>query len=164
MAKTKFWRLQNLAEFQSQPSWDSWGTVVPYQPADEDGWSGYWWSNRAEFVDYDSLRAVDELDFLIRAEDVEKARGGEAVDIYVPGVFGCKDASTMVAYIEQVGGVDDDQFVCLYDGDEYPEYEADDGSVFGPRRLLAAYPAKEWLERAERGEFDEETAEGGDTR
>ena len=138
--------------------------VEPSEPADEDGWSGYWWSNRAEFVDYDSLRAVDELDFLIRAEDVEKARGGEAVDIYVAGVFGCKDASTMVAYIEQVGGVDDDQFVCLYDGDEYPEYEADDGSVFGPRRLLAAYPAKEWLERAERGEFDEETAEGGDTR
>jgi len=38
----------------------------------------------------------------------------------------------------------------------YPEYEADDGSVFGPRRLLAAYPASEWLERAQRGEFDEE--------
>jgi hypothetical protein len=156
---TKFWRLQNLAEFQSQPSWDSCGTVVPYQPADEDGWEGFWWANRAEFVDYDSLRAVDELDFLIRAEDVEKARAGDQVDIYAPGLFGCEDASAMVAYIEQVGGIDDDQFVCLYEGREYPEYEAFDGVVFGPIRLLAAYPARDWLERAERGEFDEEVEE-----
>jgi hypothetical protein len=130
--------------------------VEPSEPADADGWEGFWWANRAEFVDYDSLRAVDELDFLIRAEDVEKARDGERVDTFVPGVFGCKDASAMLAYIEQVGGIDDDQFVCLYEGREYPEYEAFDGSVFGPVRLLAAYPAREWLERAERGEFDEE--------
>jgi hypothetical protein len=156
MAMAKFWRLQNSAEFQSQPSWDGYGIVVPYQPADEDGWEGYWWANRAEIVDCDSLRAVDELDFLVRAENVEKARDGEEVDFYVPGVFGCKDASAMLAYIEQAGAVDDDQFVCLYEGNEYPEYEAFDGSVFGPVRLLAVYPAREWQERAERGEFDDE--------
>jgi hypothetical protein len=151
----KFWRLQSQTVLEYGPSWDGHRLVKPSEPADSDGWDGYWWANRAEFVDYDSLRAVDELDFLIRTEDVEKARGGEAVDIYVPGVFGCPRVGDMTAYIHQAGGVDNDQFVCLYEGDEYPEYEADDGSVFGPRRLLAAYPAREWLERAERGEFDE---------
>jgi len=155
----KFWRLQNLTELQCEPSWNSHAVVVPLQPADKDGWEGYWWANRAEFVDYDRLRTIDNLDFLIRAEDVEKARDGETVDIFVPGIFGCKDASGMIAYIHQVGGVGDDQFVCLYEGEEYPEYEAFDGTVFGPIRLLAAYPAREWLERAERGEFDEEVEE-----
>jgi hypothetical protein len=159
MAMAKFWRLQNLAEFQSQPSWDSYDMVVPYQPADEDGWEGFWWANRAEFVDYDSLRAIDELDFLVRTEDVEKARAGNSVDIFVPGLYGCERATDLVAYIDQIGGIDDDQFICLYEGHEYPEYQAFDGAVFGPVRLLAVYPAKEWLERAKRGEFDEE-AEG----
>jgi hypothetical protein len=160
MAKAKFWRLQNLAGFQSQPSWDSYGTVVPCQPADEDGWEGFWWANRAELIDIDRVRVVDELDFLIRAEDVKKARDGDAIDIFVPGIFGCKDVGAMIAYIHQAGGVDDDQFVCLYEGREYPEYEAFDGVVFDPIRLLATYPAREWLERAERGEFDGEVLAG----
>jgi hypothetical protein len=152
----KFWRLQNLAELQLEPSWDSHNMVEPSEPADKDGWDGYWWSYQYTTSVSGKLRPDYSLAFLIRAEDVEKARDGEKIDIYVPGVFGCKDASAMVAYIEQLGWVDDDQFVCLYEGDEYPEYEADDGSVFAPVQLLAAYPAREWLERAERGEFDEE--------
>jgi len=160
----KFWRLQNLDELQCEPSWDSYDMVEPAEPADEDGWEGYWWAYKYSLGISGNFRPDYSLAFLVRAEDVEKAQDEEAIDIYVPGVFGCKDASAMVAYIHQLGWVHDDQFVCLYEGDEYPEYEADDGSVFGPRRLLAAYPAKEWLERAERGEFDEETAEGGDTR
>ena len=160
----KFWRVQNLAEFQHEPSWNNHAMVEPSEPADADGWDGYWWAYRYAPSISGKMRPDYSVAFLIRAEDVKKARDGEMVDIYVPGIFGCKDASAMLAYIEQVGGADNDQFVCLYEGDEYPEYEADDGSVFGPRRLLAAYPAKEWLERAERGEFDEETTEGGDTR
>ena len=156
MAKTKFWRLQNLAEFQCEPSWDSYDMVEPSEPADEDGWSGYWWAYQYAPSISGRIRPDYSVAFLIRAEDVEKARDGDQVDIFVPGLFGCEDVSGMLAYIHQLGWVHDNQFVCLYEGDEYPEYEADDGSVFGPRRLLAAYPAKEWLERAERGEFDEE--------
>jgi hypothetical protein len=155
----QFWRIQNTNNFECGPSWDSYGAVVPCQSADADGWEGYWWANRAEPIDIDRVRVVDELDFLVRAEDVENARDGDQVDIYAPGLFGCEDASAMVAYIDQIGGVDDDQFVCLYEGREYPEYEAFDGVVFGPIRLLAAYPARDWLERAERGEFDEEVEE-----
>jgi len=152
----KFWRLQNLDELQCEPSWDNHAMVEPSEPADADGWDGYWWAYRYAHSISCKFRPDYSVPYLIRAEDVEKARDGEAIDTFVPGLFGCKRTGDMIAYIEQVGGVDDDQFVCLYDGDEYPEYEADDGSVFGPRRLLAAYPAKEWLERAERGEFDEQ--------
>jgi hypothetical protein len=155
----KFWRLQNLAELQLEPSWNSHDVVEPSVPADEDGWDGYWWAYLYTPSISGKMRPDYSVPFLIRAEDVEKAREGDSVDIYVPGVFGCKDASAMIAYIHQAGGVDNDQFVCLYEGDEYPEYEADDGSVFAPRRLLAAYPASEWLERAESGEFDEEMEE-----
>ena len=160
----KFWRVQNLAEFQHEPSWDSHDMAEPSVPADSDGWDGYWWAYKYAPSISGKMRPDYSVAFLIRAEDVKKARDGEIVDIYVPGIFGCEDASAMLAYIHQLGWVHDDQFICLYEGDEYPEYEADDGSVFGPRRLLAAHPAKEWLERAERGEFDEETTEGGDTR
>jgi len=157
----RFWRLQNLAEPQFEPSWDNHVMVEPSEPADADGWDGYWWAYRYSPSISGKMRPDYSVAFLIRAEDVEKARDGESVDAFVPGIFGCKDASAMLAYIEQVGGVDNDQFVCLYEGDEYPEYEADDGSVFGPIRLLAAYPAREWLERAEQGEFesDEEVEE-----
>jgi hypothetical protein len=158
---TKFWRLQNLAEIQLEPSWDSYDMAEPSEPADSDGWDGYWWAYKYAPSISGKMRPDYSSPFLIRAEDVERAREEEMVDIFVPGIFGCKDASSMVAYIEQVGGVGDDQFICLYEGDEYPEYEADDGSVFGPRRLLTVYPAKDWLERAERGEFEfDEEKEG----
>jgi hypothetical protein len=153
---TKFWRLQNLSEIQLEPSWDSHAMAEPSEPADEDGWDGYWWAYKYAPSISGSFRPDYSLAFLISAEGVAKARDGEAVDTFVPGVFGCKDASAMLAYIEQAGAVDDDQFVCLYEGNEYPEYEAFDGSVFGPVRLLAVYPAREWQERAERGEFDDE--------
>jgi len=157
----KFWRLQNLAELQLEPSWNNHNMAEPSEPADADGWEGYWWAYRYAHTISGNIRPDYSVAFLVRAEDVEKARDGEMVDIFVPGVFGCKDASAMVAYIEQVGGVDDGQFVCLYEGREYPEYRADDGDVFGPIRLLAAYPAREWLERAKRGEFDsDEEMEG----
>ena len=155
----KFWRLQNLAELQHEPSWDSYDTVEPSQPADEDGWEGYWWAYRYSPSISGNFRPDYSVPFLIRAEDVEKARDGEQVDIYVPGLFGCKRAPDLLAYIEQIGGVDDDMHVILYEGREYPEYRADDGDVFDPIRLLAIYPAREWLERAERGEFDEEDEE-----
>ncbi len=154
-----FWRLQNLAELQREPSWDCQGMVEPSEPADEDGWNGYWWAYKYAPSISGKMRPDYSVEFLIRAEDVEKARDGEQVDIYVPGLFGCKDASAMIAYIEQVGGVDNDQFICLYEGHECPEYQAFDGFVFEPRRLLAAYPAREWLDRAERGEYDEEAGE-----
>jgi len=159
MAKAKFWRLQNLAEFQCEPSWNSHDMAEPSEPADSDGWEGYWWAYLYAPSISGRMRPDYSVAFLIRDQDVEKARDGEKVDIFVPGIFGCKDASSMIAYTHQLGWVDDDQFVCLYEGDEYPEYEAFDGSVFGPTRLLAACPAKEWLERAERGEFDEEVEE-----
>jgi len=151
----KFWRIQNLAEFQCEPSWDNHATVEPSEPADADGWDGYWWAYRYSPSISGEMRPDYSVAFLVRAEDVEKARDEESVDIFVPGLFGCNDVGGMLAYIHQLGWVHDDQFVCLYEGDEYPEYEAYDGSVFGPRRLLAAYPVREWLERAERGEFDE---------
>jgi hypothetical protein len=156
---TKFWRIQNLTEVQTEPSWNSHDMAEPSEPADEDGWDGYWWAYLYAHSISGKIRPDYSVPFLIRAEDVEKARDGEMVDTFVPGVFGCKDAAEMVAYIHQVGGVDDDQFICLYEGDEYPEYDAYDGSVFGPSRLLAAFPAREWLERAERGEFEEAMAE-----
>jgi hypothetical protein len=156
MAKTKFWRLQNLAESQCEPSWNNYNMVEPSEPADEDGWSGYWWAYRYTHSISGKFRPDYSVPYLIRAEDVEKAQDGDQVDTFVPGLFGCKDVSGMLAYIDQIGGVGEDQFVCLYEGDEYPEYEAFDGSVFGPRRLLAVYSAKEWVERAERGEFEEE--------
>jgi len=152
----KFWRLQNLAELQSEPSWNSHYAVEPSEPADADGWDGYWWAYKYAPSISGNIRPDYSVAFLIRAEDVEKARDEELVDIFVPGLFGCKDVGGMIAYIHQVGGVDNDLFVCLYEGDEYPEYEAFDGSVFGPLRLLAAYPAREWLERAQRGGFEEE--------
>jgi hypothetical protein len=149
---TKFWRIQNTAQFEDGPSWDSYGCAEPSESADSDGWSGYWWAyhyHPGGYVDYSTL-------FLIQESDVEKARDGEQVDIYVPGLFGCKRSSGLLAYIEQIGGADDGMYVALYEGHEYPEYRADDGDVFGPVRLLAIYPAMEWQARAERGEFDEE--------
>jgi len=157
----KFWRIQNLDEFQSEPSWNSHDMAEPSEPADSDGWEGYWWAYLYAPSISGKMRPDYSVDFLIRAEDVEKARDGEQVDIYVPGLFGCKRVGDMIAYIEQLGGVHEDQFICLYEGHEYPEYRADDGEVFGPIRLLAAYPASEWLERAKRGEFDfDEEIEG----
>jgi hypothetical protein len=155
----RFWRIQNLDAFQDEPSWNSYAQVKPSHPADEDGWEGYWWAHRVVPTSIDRVRVDYNLDFLIRAEDVEKARDEERVDVFVPGLFGCEDVDSMIAYIHQIGGVDEDQFVCLYEGYEYPEYRAFDGVVFGPVRLLAAYPAMEWLERAEQGEFEEEVEE-----
>jgi len=151
----KFWRLQGGMNEECGPSWDGHALVVPSHPADEDGWEGYWWANRIVPTGIDRV-CVDDLYLLIRAEDVEKAQDGEAVDVFVPGLFGCEDVDGMLAYIHQIGGVDEGQFICLYEGYEYPEYRAFDGVVFGPVRLLAAYPADEWRQRAERGEFDEE--------
>jgi hypothetical protein len=113
---TKFWRLQNLSEIQLEPSWDSHAMAEPSEPADEDGWDGYWWAYKYAPSISGSFRPDYSLAFLISAEGVAKARDGEAVDTFVPGVFGCKDASAMLAYIEQAGAVDDDQFVCLYNG------------------------------------------------
>jgi hypothetical protein len=142
-----FWRLQGTAEFEAHASWHGVAEVVVDEPADD--WPGYVWAQLAE------PHARGHW-YLIRDVDVERAREGEFVDIFVPGLFGCDHPADLLGYIEsQVGGVDegDDLYVALYEGELVYHDAADDGVVFQPLKLVDVTLAHEWVRtmRAELG-------------
>lgn len=135
----EFYRYQQTSNFKQHPSWHGYGPVVPDCPADADDWEGYWW---AWVVDPATQRPVYEEDYLIRAEDVPAARNGQEVDYYLPGLCGTTSLAALHAYVEeQVGGVDGDGYVVVYEGELVTAIW--DGVVFAPSRLVAIYPASE---------------------
>jgi len=153
MAKVRVWRYQGTAEFETHPSIDSGGPVKVYEPADKEGWEGYWWACPIDpWFGYEEDRWV-----LIREEDVEAAKNGECVEFFAPGLFGCEDPGMLHCYIrEQCGGVDDDMYVALYEGYKLYEIMSEAAIAFEPIRLIKVYPAKEWAELEEQGYFEEE--------
>jgi hypothetical protein len=145
-----FWRLQGTTQLETHPSWDGIAEVLPDEPASPD-WPGYWWAELAD-------RRLHGEWFLIREADVERARAGDEVDIFVPGLYGCDCPADLLSYIEsQVGGVseDDGLYVALYEGKVQHRLHSDDGIIFTPLRLLEVTPAHEWV-RQVRAELDKD--------
>jgi hypothetical protein len=140
-----FWRLQGTTQLETHPSWHGITEVVLDEPATPD-WPGYWW---AEIREPHQRRRW----YLVREQDIEHARAGELVDIYVPGLFGCDHPADLLGYIEsQVGGVteEDGLYVALYEGDIVYHDVADDGVVFAPRHIVNVTPAHEWVKHLEK--------------
>ena len=150
--KTKIFRYQGTPKMEKHPSWHLYGRARPLEPADADGWGGYWWAE----VEFDAISVTGELMtytsdelYLVRAQDVERARAGEEVDLFVPGLFGCTDPLALLNYIESnAGGVDDDMFVVIYEGVLLHDYDVADESafVFQPVRVVRVYDARRWVE------------------
>jgi hypothetical protein len=152
-AMVKIWRYQNTDKLETQPSLCCYSKAHPLEPADGDGWDGYWW---AELI-YSALdprsnelreRESEEL-YLVRAEDVERARDGHEVDVFVPGLFGCRDPLALHDYVQRcVGCVDGDAFVVVYEGIICDEYRVADESadVFIPKRIVRVYNARCWFD------------------
>jgi hypothetical protein len=135
------WRLQGTAEFETHASWHGVAQVIVDSAAED--WPGYVW------VQIDD-RLLRDRWFLIRADDVDRAREGELVEIFVPGLFGCGHPADVMGYIDsQVGGISesDELFVALYEGDVVYTDVADDGIVFRPVKLLEVTPAHAWYEQ-----------------
>jgi len=152
MAKVRVWRYQGTAEFETHPSIDSGGPVKVYEPADKEGWDGYYWARPI-----DVFGREEDLWVLIREVDVEDAKNGKWVEYYAPGLFGCKDPGMLHRYIrDQCRGPDDDMYVALYEGYELYEVMHEAAIAFEPIRLIKVYPAKEWAELEEQGYFEEE--------
>jgi len=137
----KFYRYQHTQHLENDPSLHLCEQVELDRPASDEGWDGYWW---AWIRDYDG-RVVYGEDYLIKAEDVPAAKAGEQVDVYLPGLCGTDSLAGLWYYVrEQVGGIDDDAYVAVYEGELIDAVW--DGVVFVPNRLVAVYPATE-LER-----------------
>ncbi len=135
----RIWRFQATPQMRRRPSWDRRRTVVPVKPARPE-WRGYWW---AESTEPETKGAL----FLIETADVERARSGQRVDTYRPGLYGCTDPSDLLLYIESfTGGLtpDDDWFVALYEGRIL--HQADGYVVFEPIQLLQVWPAYQWCQ------------------
>lgn len=135
----RFYRYQNTPKPENRPSWHLYSRVVLDRPADEEGWSGYWW---AWVIDAATGRPDYGEDYLVRSEDVTAAQAGEEIDVYLPGLCGTTSLSALHAYVEeQVGGVDSDAYVAVYEGELVTTVW--DGVVFAPSRLVEIYPASE---------------------
>jgi len=153
----RIWRLQGRPEFEIGPSWYTAGCVEVDAPADEDGWEGYYW---AYPIDNETGRVYD-LPCLIRAEDVNS---DDWVDIYAPGLMGCRKCCSLWAYMHYNCGYADglpqrgEQFVVLYEGDILPEYHVADenADVFVPKRIVRVMDAIDFYEKCGSGELCEE--------
>jgi hypothetical protein len=151
--KVKIWRYQHSNTLETGPSFCCYSRARPLESADSDGWEGYWW---AELI-YSSpdprtgeLRECvsDEL-YLVRASDVERARAGHEVDVFVPGLYGCRDPLALHDYVQRcVGGVDDKAFIVVYEGVVCDAYRVADESadVFQPIRVVRVYNARRWFD------------------
>jgi hypothetical protein len=151
--KVKIWRYQNTDKLETQPSFCCYSKAHPLEPADGDGWDGYWWAEliySAPDPRSGELREQRSSElFLVRADDVQRARAGHEVDVFVPGLFGCRDPLALHDYVQRcVGGVDDDAFVVVYEGIVCDEYRVADESadVFEPVRVVRVYNARRWFD------------------
>jgi hypothetical protein len=151
--KAKIWRYQNTNTLETEPSFCCYSRARPVAPAGEDGWEGYWWVElvySAPDPRTGELREQrsEEL-YLVRADDVQRARDGHEVDVFVPGLFGCRDPLALHDYVQRcVGGVDDDAYVVVYEGIVCDEYRVADESaeVFIPQRVVRVYNARRWFD------------------
>lgn len=134
----RFYRYQNTDKFENHPSWDGYRQVEVGEPADEDGWEGYYW---AYYLDHNEKPVYNDP-ILIKARDVENALEGNEVDNYVPGLCGTESLEELYTYVtEQVGGIDKESYVAIYEGEKVTSVW--DGVVFKPIKLIAIYPAIE---------------------
>jgi hypothetical protein len=132
----RIWRVQETPDMERKPCWEGWRSVDPDVPADPE-WPGYWWATGND-------PWTKNTSYLIRASDVERARFGENVDTYYPGIHGCADPRALLSYIER--NIEkkwlDSAFVALYNGRIVERTE--DGIIFEPLELLEVWPAAQW--------------------
>jgi hypothetical protein len=151
--KAKIFRYQNTPTLETGPSWCCYAHANPLEPAGDEGWVGYWWAEMIYTTTHPTTgelieRTSDEL-YLVRAEDVERARDGHEVDVFVPGLFGCRDPLALYDYVQRcVGGADNDAYVVVCEGIVCDEYCVVDESavVFEPIRVVRVYNARRWFD------------------
>lgn len=160
MPRKVFFRWQNLSGFDAGPSTYGVNSYVKVlEPADNDGWEGYWWGYLAEDVYEDDggrlkfvVRSTDDI-CLIPKHVVKDARNGEIIsEIYVPGVFGVFEPSALHSYATMQAGAASEEdlsgsYVGVYLGDWLEEYQVFSGHVFSPIKLLKIYPAAEFFRK-----------------
>jgi hypothetical protein len=158
----QLFRYQHTPSLEKGPSLHAYSAARPLEPAKGEGWRGYWWAQGIFTTPHPvtgELRemASEEL-YLIRSSDVKRARRGEEVDLFVPGIYGCLDPYALHDYVERcVGGADDDAYVVVYEGIILDEYHVLDeyADVFQPIRVVRVYNARRWMEYDEGWEEEE---------
>jgi len=112
------------------------GSCVPVRPADNDGWPGYWWALNEPNDGFEN-----EL-VLIRRGNVTRAKRGERVKLYVPGLWGTPYITVFSDWMPRRG------YFALYEGDVVPGYTIDgEWELFRPIRRLEVLTVREFRKR-----------------
>ncbi len=112
------------------------GSCVPVRPADSDGWLGYWWA-----LNEPNDESENEL-VLIRRGNVSRAKRGERVNLYVPGLWGTPYITTFSDWMPRRG------YFALYEGDVVPGYSIDgEWELFRPNRRIEILTVREFRKR-----------------
>jgi hypothetical protein len=115
------------------------GECVPVRPADNDGWSGYWWAENP----IEAGSGENEL-VLIRRGNVARAKRGDRVNLYVPGLWGTPYITVFSDWMPRRGR----GYFALYEGDVVPGYYIDsEWQLFRPHRQLEILTVREFRKR-----------------
>ena len=113
------------------------GSCVPIRPADDDGWLGYWWAENPLDADFGENSPV-----LIRRGNVARAKRGDRVNLYVPGLWGTPYITTFSDWMPRRG------YFALYEGDVVPGYHIDnEWKLFRPNRRIEILTVREFRKR-----------------
>jgi hypothetical protein len=113
------------------------GSCVPVRPADDDGWLGYWWAENPVGAEFGENELV-----LIRRGNVSRAKRGERVNLYVPGLWGTPSITTFSDWMPRRG------YFALYEGDVVPGYYLDnEWELFRPHRRIEILTVREFRKR-----------------